>query len=88
MKKLAGIEFNEKEYEEIKNNYFNTNKKYIIKYNTIYEIKYGENVGLYTLEIYKKYPRKNEVPLMKKGRFIITSGDHVNSLLEREFIKI
>ena len=85
MRKLANIEFTEKEFEELKELYFNTDKKYIVKYNTIYQLHYGENTDLYAMEIYKNY---SKLPLMKKGRYIITNAKHINELLERDFLVV
>lgn len=85
MRKIAGIDFTNKEVKELENKYFNSNDKYIIKYNTIYQLRYSKNIGLYSLEIYTNY--KSKLPLIKRGRFIVTNAKHINDLLEFELLK-
>lgn len=78
--KLRGIEFTR---EELENAYFKENKKYIIKYKTIYQLMYGENVGFHTLEVYKNYNKK-DIGYTRRGRYIMSKADLVNRLIGKE----
>ena len=80
--KLNGIEFYKKELENL---YFNEGKKFIIKYKTIYQLKYSENGGFSTLKIYQNN-NKNDLGYTRRGRFIVSKADLVNRLLERELV--
>ena len=71
--KIKGIEFLE---NELKEKYFNENKKYIIKYKNIYELKYSNVNGFYAIDIYKNN-NKNDVGYTRKGRFIIKIDKYV-----------
>ena len=85
MIKLCGIEFSEKELKQIESDYFNKDKRFLIRYNTIYELRYINNYGLSGRQVYKKQKtNKYDVPIVKRGYFIITTPEHVNSLIEKE----
>ena len=79
MKKLAGISFNDKEAEEIKNNFFK-GEEYIIRYKTIYQLFYSVNAGIYAQKIYQA-PATQGVGFTLKGRFIIANASFVNRLI-------
>lgn len=88
--KLANIEFYEEELEKL---YFEDNKKYIVKYKTIYELRYNDarldknNRGyLGAIEVYKNYNKK-DVGYTKRGRHIVATAKRVNELLGRQFFK-
>ena len=89
--KIAGIEFTKEEIKKLKEEYFDKNKKYIVKYKTIYELVYHEprfdknNEGYFgAREVYKKYD-KNAVGYTKRGRFVIWDAKSVNELIGRKF---
>jgi hypothetical protein len=79
-KKIVGIQFSDREYEEIKRNFVNKKEEYIIKYDTIYQLFYSVNAGLYAQKIYKK-DTKNSVGFTKRGRFMFANAKFVNRLL-------
>jgi hypothetical protein len=87
MKKLAGMTFNEKEYNEIFNNYFKNNEHYIIRYKTIYQMFYSSNVGLYAQMIYQAPTDKN-IGYTLKGRFIFANANFINKLVGFELLNI
>lgn len=89
--KIAGIEFTQEDIKELEKKYFEENKKYIVKYKTIYELAYHEprfdklNEGYFgAREVYKNYDKKS-VGYTKKGRFFIMNAKSVNELIGREF---
>lgn len=80
MNKLAGIQYTNQEFEEIKRNFFNRNDKYLVKYDTIYQLFYSLNAGLYAQKIYTK-PKNSGVGFMRRGRHMFTDGKDVNALV-------
>ena len=82
--KIAGIEFNEQEINDIYFNGLKTGKMYIVKYNTIYSLHwcevYKEQGGVYATKIYQN-PVKGSLPFTQRGRFIITDAKTVNRLV-------
>lgn len=81
MQKLANINFTEQEFNKVKSDYFNNNKKYLIKYNTIYLINYSENTGFGARKVYENYDR---TPIVQRGRFIIVTAKLCNEIIERK----
>lgn len=71
---LAGIQFRDAEIEKL---FFTEDKKFLVTYKTIYQICYSKNSGWHTLKLYTK---NGKLPLLQKGRFMITKADVVNSL--------
>jgi hypothetical protein len=86
MKTLAGIKFNEKEIEEIKRNFVNKKEEYIVKYDTIYQLFYSQNAGLYTQKIYSKNITKNSVGFTRRGRFMFANAKFVNRLVDFKLV--
>ncbi|MCK9319728.1 hypothetical protein [Methanoculleus sp.] len=84
MNKLAGINFTDKEMEEIKEN-FSKGDKFIVRYKTVYQIFYSQNAGLYAHSIYTLY-NDNAIGYTKKGRFVITNANFVNRLIGFELL--
>lgn len=80
--KLQGIEFEEKELEKI---YFEKEQKFIIKYKTIYLIRYGVNTGFYAQEVFKNYEKG--IGYTKRGRFITSKAPFVNKLIGRHLFE-
>ena len=76
--RLKNIDFYE---EELKKAYFEDNKKYVVKYNIIYQIKYSENTGFSLQEIYKN--NSKGVGYTLSGRYLITNANLVNDLVGR-----
>lgn len=76
--RLVNIELRE---EEVKDIYFNKDYKFLIKYNTIYQVYYNSNCGFSTIAVYKN---KDTLPLLKKGRHMFSNASFVNSLIERD----
>lgn len=87
IRKLANIKFTIKEYEEIKKEFFNSNKRYIIKYKTIYQLFFSPNAGLYSQKIYTNETMK-DMGYTRKGRFVIVDGELVNKLVGFELLNV
>lgn len=86
MYKIGGIEFNQNDYDILLFNYLNNNKKFIIKYKEVYQLRYSNNCGgLYATLIYKQ-PKNDRLPLTKRGRFILGNAKLVNDLIGRELV--
>lgn len=71
--KFKGLEYTEDNLIKII-----VNKKYLIKYKSIYQISYSTNAGFQFLLIYKNNSR---IPLTKRGRHIFADAKQVNELL-------
>jgi hypothetical protein len=84
-KKIAGIKFTPKEYEVIKKRFFTTKEHYIIRYDTIYQLFYSVNAGLYAQKIYTKQKGKG-VGLTKKGFHMFSDAAFVNKLLDFQLL--
>jgi len=56
---------------------------YIVKYRRIYQVKYSENAGFSTNEIYRY---RGKVPLTKKGRYHRMKYKQINNLLGFELL--
>lgn len=91
--KIAGIEFFADDLKEIEKKYFEENKKYIVKYKTIYKLVYNEakqdklNKGYFgAVEVYKN-KNKKDLGYTRRGRFIITTAKQVNELIEKEIFE-
>ena len=91
--KIAGIEFFVNDLKEIEKKYFEENKKYIVKYKTIYKLVYNEakqdkfNNGYFgAVEVYKN-KNKKDLGYTRRGRFIITTAKQVNELIGKEIFK-
>lgn len=87
IKILAGIKFSNEEYENIKKRFFNSDEKYIIRYKTIYQLFYSENVGLYSQKIYYK-GKSESLGLTRKGRHVFTNAKYINDLLGFKLLNI
>lgn len=90
--KIAGVEFFVDDLKELEKKYFEENKKYIVKYKTIYKLVYNEakqdkfNKGYFgAVEIYKN-KNKKDLGYTRRGRFIITTAKQVNELIGRKFL--
>lgn len=81
---IAGIEFDEQEINSIYFDGLKTGKRYIVKYYTIYALKWCENYkergGVYATKIYQN-PVKGTLPYVKRGHFMITDAKTVNTLV-------
>ena len=91
--KIAGIEFFIDDLKEIEKKYFEENKKYIVKYKTIYKLVYNEakqdkfNKSYFgAVEVYKN-KNKKDLGYTRRGRFIITTAKQVNELIGKEIFK-
>ena len=78
--KIANVEFR---IEELQDLYFNQDKKFIVKHNAIFQIHYSENAGFSAIKIYKY---SGNLPLVKRGRFILVNAKKVNDLLGKELL--
>lgn len=89
--KIAGIEFDEQEINRIYFDGLKTGKRYIVKYNTIYALKWCENYkergGVYATKIYH-IPVKGSLPYVKRGYFIITDAKTVNELVGFKLLRV
>lgn len=91
--KIAGIEFFVDDLKGIEKKYFEENKKYIVKYKTIYKLIYNEakqdkfNKGYFgAVEVYKN-KNKKDLGYTRRGRFIITTAKQANELIGKEIFK-
>lgn len=78
--KLCGIEFTKEELEQA---YFEDDRKFIIKFNTIYQLLYSKNYGFHVLEVYADH-NKTKIGFVKRGRFILSKANLVNELIGKE----
>lgn len=53
---------------------------FIVTYRTIYEIKWSNGVQMYIKQ--KIYSHHGKTPLIGRGKFIFTTGQHVESLIK------
>ena len=72
------IKFKNLEYTEDNLIKIIVNKKYLIKYKSIYQVNYSTNTGFQFLLIYKSNSR---IPLTKRGEHIFADAKQVNGLL-------
>ena len=61
---------------------YNSNDNFIVTYRTIYEIKHSHGVGEYIKQ--KVYSHYGSLPLIGKGKFIFTTRNHAESLMNYE----
>lgn len=80
IKLLGRIEI---EKEELENKLLE-GKKYLITYNNIYEVRYSKNASFNCLKIYTNY---KPLPLMGRGRYLLTTAKHINDLVERKLVE-
>lgn len=74
--KIEGIEFTLAELER----HYNNGERYILKFRDIYElIKENEK-----FKARKIYTERGELPITKRGRFVVWSKEQVESLLGRK----
>jgi len=85
--KIAGIEFTSEEMKKVEKEYFENNKKYIIRFKTIYELVYNEprfdklNKGYFGAREVYKLSKNDKIGFTKKGRYIIGDAKRVNELI-------
>ena len=85
--KIAGIEFTKEEIKKLKEEYYDKNKKYIIKYKTIYELVYNEprfdklNEGYFGARLVYRKDKSSRIGFVKRGRFVIWDAEGVNRLI-------
>lgn len=85
IEKLQGIEFTRSELD----NYYNTNRIFVIKYRTVYQLFYTTNYNGYYLTpiYYKQKMDKYDLPLTKRGRFVVFNAKETNRLLGFDLVR-
>ena len=79
IKLLGRIEIEKDELEEK----IALNKNYLITYNNIYEVRYSKNAGFNCIKI---YTNTKPLPLMRRGRYLLTTAKHINSIVGKELV--